>query len=216
MDYRIISTGSKGNAVVIEKTILIDCGVAFKALKEVVPKLQLVLLTHIHSDHFNPRTIRLLAENRPLLRFACCRWLVSDLIKCGVSAENIDILSCNTSYRYGFCTIIPILLAHDVPNCGYKLHFRQGKVFYATDTNSLDGITAPKYNLYLLEANYIEEEMKEKIAQKKASGEFAYEIRAIKNHLSKAKCDDFIYRNIGCNGEYVYLHCHKSTEKDLC
>ena len=34
----------------------------------------------------------------------------------------------------------------------------------------------------------------------------------MRNHLSKAKCDDFIYRNIGPGGEYVYLHCHVDKE----
>lgn len=32
IDCNIIATGSKGNAVVIEHEILIDCGVPFKAL----------------------------------------------------------------------------------------------------------------------------------------------------------------------------------------
>lgn len=54
MTYNIISTGSKGNAVVINGRILIDCGVPFKALEPVKKDLRLVLLTHIHSDHFNP------------------------------------------------------------------------------------------------------------------------------------------------------------------
>ena len=49
MEYEIISTGSQGNAVVINNNILIDVGVSFKALKNVYRKLQLVLLTHIHS-----------------------------------------------------------------------------------------------------------------------------------------------------------------------
>ena len=35
----------------------------------------------------------------------------------------------------------------------------------------------------------------------------------IKNHLSNAKCHDFIYRNIGPGSEYVYLHGHVD-EKD--
>ena len=72
IDYNIIATGSKGNAVVIDQKILIDCGVSFKALSKVYRALKLVLLTHIHSDHFQPTTLRLLAENRPTLRFACC------------------------------------------------------------------------------------------------------------------------------------------------
>ena len=56
IDYNIIATGSKGNAVVIDQKILIDCGVSFKALSKVYRALKLVLLTHIHSDHFQPTT----------------------------------------------------------------------------------------------------------------------------------------------------------------
>ena len=47
IDYNIIATGSKGNAVVIDQKILIDCGVSFKALSKVYRALKLVLLTHI-------------------------------------------------------------------------------------------------------------------------------------------------------------------------
>lgn len=64
MEYNIISTGSKGNAVVINDVILIDCGVSFRALKDVYKNIKIVLLTHIHSDHFNRRTIKALANNR--------------------------------------------------------------------------------------------------------------------------------------------------------
>lgn len=49
MEYEIISSGSQGNAVVINKNILIDVGVSFKALKNVYKDLKLVLLSHIHS-----------------------------------------------------------------------------------------------------------------------------------------------------------------------
>lgn len=49
--------------------------------------------------------------------------------------------------------------------------------------------------------------------KEKANGEFVYERRVLGTHLSKAKCDDFIYRNIGSTGEYVYLHGHVEEEK---
>ncbi len=49
MEYEIIASGSTGNAVAINKNILIDVGVSFKSLKNVYKDLQLVLLTHIHS-----------------------------------------------------------------------------------------------------------------------------------------------------------------------
>ena len=210
--YSIISTGSKGNAVVINGSILVDCGVPYKAISPYVSKLKLVLLTHIHSDHFRPSTLHRLSQERPMLRFACCRWLAAPLVAAGVPTSNIDVLEPDTMYGYGICNIIPVLLVHDVPNCGYKIHFSTGKVFYATDTNNLNGIVAHHYDLYMIEANYVDEEIQEKIAAKKAAGEYAYEVRSLRNHLSKAKCDDFIYRNIGPGGEYVYLHCHVDEE----
>ena len=39
--YEIISTGSKGNAVVLNQFILIDCGVPFKALRDYYRDLKL-------------------------------------------------------------------------------------------------------------------------------------------------------------------------------
>jgi len=161
-------------------------------------------------------TLRRLANERPTLRFACCRWLVADLVAAGVPTRNIDVLEIGIMYGYGICNVIPVPLVHNAPNCGYKIHFPIGKVFYATDTNNLNGITARHYDLYMVEANYEDEVIKAKIAEKKATGEYAYEVRAMHNHLSKAKCDDFIYRNIGPGGEYVYLHCHVDEEGDRC
>lgn len=207
--YTIISTGSCGNAVIVKDDILIDCGVSFKVLQPYYKSLKLVLLTHIHSDHFQKSTIRILAQERPTLRFACGKWLAQAVVDCNVKKENIDVLDFDTIYNYGICNIIPFPLVHNVPNCGYKIHFPIGKVIYATDTNNLNGVSARDYDLYLIEANYEEDEIQAKIANKKEKGEYAYELRVIKNHLSKEKCDDFIYRNIGRKGEYVYMHCHR-------
>lgn len=83
--------------MVIDQKILIDCGVSFKALSKVYRALKLVLLTHIHSDHFQPTTLRLLAENRPTLRFACCAWLCKPLVDAG----EIDVLEPGHMYGYG-------------------------------------------------------------------------------------------------------------------
>ncbi len=211
--YNIISSGSQGNAVIINDIILIDCGVSYKMLKPYIGQLKLLLLTHIHSDHFNKRTLRLLSQNRPTLRFGCGKWLVEALVGLGVNKANITVFEFDKMYSYGVCNVIPIKLTHNVPNCGYKIHFANtGKMIYATDTNNLNGISAYHYDLYLIEANYEDDAIQEKIRQKKASGEYAYECKVLRNHLSKAKCDDFIYRNIGPNGIYVYMHCHKDGE----
>ena len=172
--YHIISTGSKGNAVVINHSILIDCGVPFKDVVPFIQRLKLVLLTHIHSDHFRPSTLRRLSCERPLLRFACCRWLVADLVEAGVSARNIDILDPGVMYGYGICNVIPVRLVHNVPNCGYKIHFPTGKVFYATDTNNLSGITAKHYDLFMVEANYEDEVIRKMCIRDRARQEHGW------------------------------------------
>ncbi len=209
IDFEILATGSTGNAIIINDTILIDCGVPFKALREHYKKLKLVLLTHIHGDHFNKSTIRRLAKERPTLRFGCCQWLVKPLLSAGVDSRNIDVMEPDAVYRYGAFDVIPVSLVHDVPNCGYKIHFPDSKMFYATDTNNLNGIVAKNYDLYMVEANYGEEEIRQRIAAKKEAGEYAYEYKVLQNHLSIEKCNDFLYRNMGPKSEYVYLHQHE-------
>lgn len=213
ISHEVLSTGSKGNAVIIGKSVLIDCGVPYRMIEPHIRELKLVLLTHIHSDHFTPSTIRRMAMERPLLRFGGCSWMIKPLVEAGVPRRQIDVLTTGTMYGYGICNVIPFSLVHDVLNCGYKLHFPGGKAIYATDTNSLAGITAHHYDLYLLECNYEDEEIRRKIEEKKAAGEYAYEMRVLRTHLSKAKCDDFIARNIGPTGRYVYLHGHVDKEE---
>ena len=138
MIYDIISTGSKGNAVVINYKILIDCGVPFKKLSRVYESLSIVLLTHKHTDHFNKRTIKKLAEERPTLRFACGKWLVPDVVKCGVKKRNIDVVESGKIYDYKSFKIIPFTLYHDVENIGWRIFSGSEKAIYATDTKTLD------------------------------------------------------------------------------
>lgn len=212
MKYEVISTGSKGNAVVINN-ILIDCGVPFSAIKPIYRKINLVLLTHIHSDHFRPSTIKRLAAERPTLRFGCGEWLVKRLIDNDVSPRNIDVLNMDREYDYNRFRIMPFELYHDAPNCGYRLFFGNEKVFYATDTGTLDGITAKGYDYYFIEANYKTDEMRERIAEKKANGEFAYEKRVIHEHLSMEQANNFVYKNMSPHSQYIFLHGHADSEE---
>jgi len=214
MRYQIISTGSKGNAVVIGGYILIDCGVPFKSLQAVCEDIKIVLLTHIHGDHFKPSTIRRLAKEYPALRFGCCDWLVSDLVKCGVSKRNIDVYDLGKIYHYKNLAlkVNPIKLYHDVPQCGYRLNVNGQKVIYATDTAHLEGITARDYDLYMIEANYTDDDLQERIQRKQADGGYIYEHKVAYRHLSKEQADAFIYSNMGDRSEYVYLHEHKEEE----
>ena len=215
VEYAIISTGSKGNSVIIGTQILIDCGVSFKALAPFISPLKLVLLTHIHGDHFNAKTIGKLAKERPTLRFACGNWLINNLLDAGVSPRNIDIMEGGAAYQYPTYTIEPFGLFHDVPNIGYKVRFYDGgRVFYATDAGNLTNIVAKNYDLYLIEGNYDEDEITERIRNKEDNGTYVHEYRSIKYHLSKTQCVEFFMQNAGPNGKFVYLHEHDGEGRE--
>ena len=209
MNYKIINSGSDGNATILEDIILLDCGVSYKRLKPYVDRLKLVLLTHIHSDHFNKRTIKLLAKDRPTLRFGCCEWLVQDLIDCEVDKRNIDVYEIGQKNVYSkILSVKPIKLYHDVPQCGYKVLINDFKLIYATDTNTLDGIVAKNYDLYLIEGNYFDDEE----LHNRAYSEF-YEDRVKSTHLSKEQATEWLLVNMGDNSEYKFMHEHKEKNK---
>lgn len=209
MRYDIIASGSRGNAVVIEGKVLIDCGVPFGRLGEHMRGLKLVLLTHEHSDHFNRATVKRLAFERPALRWACGEWLEGALVECGVKPANIDVLQSGKRYSFGLCEAEPFELPHGVRNCGWKLYIGGKRLIYATDTSSLDGVEARGFDVYMIEANHTEREITERIAGKLRGGEYAYERNARENHLSREQADEFIYGNIGQGGVYVYMHSHE-------
>lgn len=216
MTYNIISTGSKGNAVVINDHILIDCGVPFKALEPVKKDLRLVLLTHWHSDHFNPRTVPALAKERPALRWGCCEWMVGPLLEAGVDKRRIDVIRPDkpgeTSHAMiynGLAIVRPEPLVHNVPNCGWHIEHGREHLFYATDTGTLDGVEAKEYDLYMVEANHTRTELEARMEAKRAAGEFSYECGAAQNHLSQEQALDWLYQQMGPNSRYVFLHQHQ-------
>lgn len=217
MNYKILASGSTGNAVVIENKILIDCGVSFKALKDCYKDLQLVLLTHIHSDHFNKSTIKRLACERPTLRFGCCEWLVQELINCGVNKRNIDLFTEFEGMHYGAgYSAESFNLKHDAPNCGWKIMLDNSyKYFYATDTCNLDNIEAKDYDMYFIEGNYEDKDELEKRKQEHIEkGEFYYEDRVEKTHLSQVQATEWLMKNMGENSQYIFMHQHKENRKE--
>lgn len=214
MTYDIISTGSKGNAVVIGGDILIDCGVPKRTLAAVQGGLRLVLLTHIHADHFNPRTVRALATLRPTLRWGCCEWMVRPLLDAGVDRRRIDVLYPWSTADYDRFKVKPEPLVHNVPNCGYHIQIGGERLFYATDTGTLDGVVAKNYDLYLIESNHTKADIAARIEAKRAAGEFAYEYAAAQNHLSQEQAMDWLSENAGPHSRYQFLHQHTAPKTE--
>ena len=126
----------------------------------------------------------------------------------GVSIHNIDVLEIGRIYSYKTFQVSAVKLYHDVDNAGWRVFQNAEKAIYMTDTVTLEGITAKNYDLYLIEANYITEELEERIRSKEAAGEYVYEYRVQKVQVSKEKCDEWLLENIGENSEAVYIHQH--------
>lgn len=124
------------------------------------------------------------------------------------------MLECGKIYDYKKFKISPVQLYHDVPQCGWRVYIGDEKALYATDTATLEGISAKDYNLYLIEANYEDNELQERIKEKREQGKFAYEISVPYRHLSKEQADEFLLKNMNDNSEYVYLHQHRSRNEN--
>lgn len=214
VNYNIIQSGSAGNAVIIENFILVDCGLSFKKISPYHKDLKVVMLTHQHQDHFNKSCIKKLAKERPSLKFVCCDWLLPELLKQGVPLNNIIVVKIGEETNLNILKVTPVKAYHDVSNCGYRITLGENKILYMTDTSTMDGISAKDYDLYLLEANYGEEEIEERIAQKQIKGEFIHEHRAKDNHLSKEQSDAFLLENMGEHSKYEYMHEHREDKKD--
>lgn len=216
MTCDILKTGSDGNCILLDRRFALDMGVPFKVIEPHIRTLELVFLTHVHSDHFSPSTLRRIHKERPAVRFVCPPWMASPLFQAGVAPRVIDVLDPDEWYDYGkgfsaMCREVP----HDVLNCAWDLAFygeggkETGTVFYATDCGSLDGIEAPGRDLYLIEGNYEEAELHRRMAEKLARGEFAYESRVENTHLSVEQALGFLSENADEDSRYVLIHRHR-------
>ena len=207
---QVISSGSEGNAVIYNNAIMVDCGVSLKALQEVKRSLKIVLLTHKHSDHLKIRTLQRLQAERPTLRVACGDFLLEEL----PCIKNIDVLQVGKIYDYGAFKVSPIKLYHDVPNLGWRIFLNNGqKIFHATDTVHLEGITAKGYDLYAIEHNYCEEYIQQAIEEARANGEYTHAYGNINTHLSIQQARAFIEANRKESSEVLELHKSRSFYK---
>lgn len=153
-------------------------------------------------DHINLSTIKKIQLERPAVRVACCEWMVELLH----GIRNIDVLQIGKLYDYGNFKLSPCKLYHDVPNCGWRIFKEETKIFHATDTQHLQGISAKGYDLYSIEANYDETAIWDIIREKEMRGEFSHERGSINSHLSEQQAVDFFISNKKETSQLIRLH----------
>lgn len=213
MKFKIIGTGSSGNCFLLDDIIMIDCGLPYSKIKEHIKNVRVVLLTHIHGDHFNKSTIRkMIVDNEDLL-FICGEWLEDELLSI-VNENNIyiakfgEVVSFVEDYK-----IAMVKAYHDVQNCGYRIMKDGYKHFHITDTSTLEGITAFNYNSASIECNHEINKALELIDEAKEEGEFSHLKGAINSHLSVDKVIKFCKEN---NIKKLYpIHIGNSTKNEV-
>ena len=149
------------------------------------------------------------------MRFACAPWLAGTLLNIGINRMKIDVMSLGAEYNYAIgVTAKCIEIPHDTPNCAWDLTVGGETAFYATDCGSLIGVEAPGRDLYLVEGNYEEVELRKRMAQKMAVGEFSYEARVEATHLSVEQALRFLSENAGDHSKYLLIHQHKQRTEN--
>jgi len=205
LDYRILSSGSAGNAVRI-RNIMIDCGIAFNKMKEELYKCQYLLITHDHQDHVKPAVLKQIADLFPNIEIFSTYKVAR--IHDAVTAINTDYLPIYLPKAH--CNMWAVPVPHNTLCFGYVLKFEDLDVIYATDlknTEDLDRFSDENHFLYdytFLEANY--DETKLRLLGDSWHGQYNAYVDSSERHLSKDDSLRFYARHRKEGGEYIELH----------
>ena len=69
------------------------------------------------------------------------------------------------------------------------------------------------YDLYMIESNYDEDDLEQRIIEKTAAGQYCYELYVAERHLSHTQASEWLMQNMSAKSEYVFLHQHQSKKK---
>lgn len=210
----IISTGSKGNVAIIDDTIMIDCGLPYKHVKDYLSQVKALLITHRHGDHLNVSAIKQYHKKYP--------WRTDSLLYVNEDTKQKIVESHNTKFDFTPSQIIDddceidiniddttyhietFKLEHDVENQGFIITKNGTSLIYATDTNTMEHAPDRIYDYLVVEANYDEDKLFDDLI----SDSFEDNFRARRNHrhLSIQNFKEFVRSHMHSKSEIYALH----------
>lgn len=210
MTITIIGSGSKGNSVLIETSktkVLIDAGLPLsnieKRLNRKLPNLDLIVITHTHSDHIKGLNSILKKQTPPIYT------IKNDLEE---KVPLIKEIKYDRELTTKDLTINLFELSHDIPCLGLYLKQSEKEFVYITDTGYIKEKLLKKYqnkDLYIIESNYDEEMLQ--------NGSYPFylkqRIRSDKGHLSNNDTSRYLKKLIGPKTKYLCL-AHLSEENN--
>ena len=200
MNYKIISTGSKDGNCVIINDVMVDCGVPFSKIKNDLYDVKYLLITHVHQDHLNRKTIQQIAENFPRI-IIIGNYEVHSTYNCKIIANaGFDIVTDDYVFT-------PFECIHDVLCYGYTWNSEGKEIIYATDTSTLENAPAGPYDYLFIESNHDEQKL-EAVRNEQRGGYNPY--LSGKRHLSTQQAKAFFYLNRR-NQDSQFIELHQSS-----
>lgn len=213
MDIEVVSTGSHGNMNVIDGSIVIDFGVKRDILKNILPSIDALLVSHQHGDHISLPCLRMIRRERPaLLGCVYMNKSTHDMVSKAdpVIGERIThIIDGSMAFRLPTrkqqYTVQTFPLAHDVENQGFIITDSSGEtLIHATDTSTMAHCPDAKFDNILVEGNWDEDKLFESLASEDTTVAF----RASRNlrHLSVQALAEFISTHAKPTSKVYQLH----------
>jgi phosphoribosyl 1,2-cyclic phosphodiesterase len=188
LNYEIISTGSKGNCVIIED-IMIDIGVPFKLIKERLYDIKTILLTHIHTDHIKEATLKQIIKLFPHIKI----YSNYEVVQTFDRVAFINVVNENVPFEiHSGIKVAAFKAIHDVVTYGYTFEINGESVIYCTDTSDLRNAPNKPYDYLFLESNHDVQ----KLLNLASARSFGYNVIAgAKRHMSTQTAKAFYYMN---------------------
>lgn len=212
MILKILGTGSSGNSYLLKpdngKSLIIDCGVNFKKVKESVDfnidSICGAIQTHSHGDHSK--------FTKNFINAGINVYMSSQNQKeNGVKSHRIINIEANKQLHIGDFKIMPFEVNHDVYCFGFLIHHIEcGNTLYLTDTSYSNYIFKGLNNL-IIECNYSEEILETKLHNK----EFLRD-RIIGSHLSLETLLEMLSKNdLSKVNNIVLIHLSDSNSNAI-
>ena len=204
---KMISTGSQSGNCYVYKNFMLDIGVSFIKIKQVIKEIDYIFISHNHGDHIRLSTVKRVARDYPDIIFISGKHF-EELFK-ELNLRHITVDDNNTIWLEKDKLHITLNnLYHDIPNKAIHIHDIENDVkgLYATDTNHLIGITAKDYDWYCIEYNHdteVHQDLIKNASSKAVKDRFS---NALVSHLSFEQCDQFIQNNAKIGSEIMKVH----------
>lgn len=192
MELKVIGTGSKGNAYLLEngqEALLLECGVHVKHIKQALnfnlSKLVGCVLTHEHGDHAK--------SIKEVMSAGVNVWATEGTHEAlGTTMKHRAAMFVKgATYQLGNFKIKAFDVRHDAKDpCGFLInHPETGNVLFLTDTYYCPYTFRNLHNI-IIEANYSHEVIRVSLEDK----EFLKN-RVMESHMSLDTCIDFLKAN---------------------